>query len=104
MIGRVGPAMALDHGDGARQRGGGRLVAVDHALGLAVVLADADRKRRAFLIDDGPGHLQAEHLSTQDAMLDHGLGARSEDDVRETSHARVERRLGRQGRGLGWGE
>ena len=95
-MGRVGPAMALDHGDRPRQRVSGRLVAVDHALGLAVVLADADLQQRAFVVDHDSSHLQAEHLSAQDPVLDHRLGARSENDVRQRSHPRVERRLGRQ--------
>src|SRR5207237_897305 len=72
-----------------------RLVAMDEALRVAVVLADAHFQKGPVVVDDGTGDLQAEHLAAQDAVLDHGIRARGPQLVGQRRDTRVERRLGR---------
>ena len=78
---RSRPAVAFDHGNGARQCVSCRHVGVDHSLGLAVVLAHPHLENGPVGVDDGAGHLKAEHLSARDAELHHGLGAASANHV-----------------------
>ena len=73
--GQVGRAVAADNLDRSTQRLDRRTVAVDHALRLAVVLADTDFEAT---VDDA-AHLQPQHLPVQHAVLGYRLGARLHD-------------------------
>jgi len=95
MVGRGCPAVSFHHGDDARQGIRRRLVAVQHALGLPVVLADANLEHWTVLVENGACHLEAEDLTAEHPVLDDRFGAGGADDVGEGRHLWVEWRLRR---------
>ena len=96
MKGRGPSAVPLHGGDDPSQRVSRRLVAVDDALGLAVVLADADLEHRPVLVDGRTCNLEPEDLGAEDSVLDDRFGAGGSDDVYQGVDPGVERWLGGQ--------
>jgi len=99
--GRSSPAVALDHGHDPCESVARGLVSVHHALGLAVVLSNADLEHRPMVVDDRPGHFESEDLAAQHPVLDNRLGAGGADHVDKGFDVGIEERFGRQRRGCG---